>query len=143
MGNSCQKTMDEEDRRTLIVEANSPEKDKNNLVTLENLPFAPVKMGDNMADYEEVIIRVRAKSSDIKFMRDNNCINRIKIESDCLKEDVGKKDVGEEGFSNYQKVNSCGCNGKCNGKCNKRFNKKLKLLLLLFIVIFLMCELRM
>ena len=134
MGNSCQKTMDEEGRRTLIVEANSPEKNKNNLVTLENLPFAPVKMGDNMADYEEAIIRVRAKSSDIKFMRDNNCINRVTIESDCLKEDVGK-----EGFSNYQKVNSCGC----NGKCGKRFNKKLKLLLLLFIVIFLMCELRM
>lgn len=49
----------------------------------------------------------------------------------------------EEGFSNYQKVNSCGCNGKCNGKCNRRFNQKLLILFLLFVAIFVLCELRM
>jgi len=135
MGNSCQKEKDKEFKRTVLTEILF-KKDENNVFTFEGLPFKPIKSAGG--DYEEAIIRVLAKSSDLKNMRDNNCINKATIESNCLKEDVG-----EEGFSNYQKVNSCGCNGKCNGKCSKTFNQKLKLLLLLFIVIFLICELRM
>jgi hypothetical protein len=129
MGNSCQKERDKENERTVFTEIKF-KKDENNVISVADLPFAPIKM----ADYEEAIIRVSAKSSDLKNMRDNNCINKATIELNCLKEDAR-----EEGFSNYQKVNSCGC----NGKCNKTFNQKLKLLLLLFIVIFLICELRM
>lgn len=134
MGNSCQKEKDKELQRSVFTEIPF-KKDFNNVIIVEGLPFKPIK---SYGDYEEALIRVRVKSSDLSNMRANNCINKATIESNCIKEDVG-----EEGFSNYQEVNSCGCNGKCNGKCSKTFNQKLKLLLLLFIVIFLICELRM
>ena len=68
MGNSCQKEKDKELERSLITKIIF-KKDENNVISVEDLPFKPIK---SFGDYEEAVIRVHVKSSDLINQEQNN-----------------------------------------------------------------------